>query len=470
MPPPPIQLPWSPKGSPTGSPKGSPKADVRKAARKLTSAQRSWSPTSLGRAASFHSSSPTKKWTANESATACLERRAELEKLDTLKSRVRSSSYGLGGADWHAVFRKYDTDGSGELDLKEFVAALHSVAISAGLHDSDLEMMFGTVDEDGSGLVDAEEFAHFMEWKPDELARKKNRDANGQGTAEYICMARCLMREGESRRSAKLGMLARGEVVAVSDDRKGRLRVSRLNHPGKDQPIAGWVSQSIPAVFDDASGEEVEAERTLMAKLDRSEGQMGRYATEREEAEGTQRRLVMLAQDIKWANTADQETAAANRKRRRAKAAVRRQTGAAADTSQSGGGGARISLRPAPRPLSAEASAGTAVSSGSGGGGSYGEQVPMTEAEHRLYGEMAAAALAECDVGVTPLAGAAGTAAAGDGMAVAQAQALRSLLLSLLEHTPRWRWGRAIEREWPVLRRELRTLLAVTRKRNRTAT
>lgn len=380
------------------------------------------------------------------SATAALERYAELEKLDALKGRIRATSYGLGGMDWGALFSRYDVDRSGELEIEEFVAALKKVASSASLTEEDLRHLFAQVDTDGSGLVDAAEFTAFMQITPDELARKAVRDSNGHGTQEYIVMAPCILREQPDLSSLKLGHLGKGEVVAVTDKRGNRLRISRLKFSSIGQPQTGWVSEIATGIAGSISGDEAEPRR-LLAKLDRAEGQMGRYATEREEAEGTQRRLTMLAQDKKWADRAHKENAAARRRRRRQSSPSRRLgSGPTVD-----GRSSRRAQRRAERHLRPNAP--------EAGSGSRQTSVQMSEAEHQLYGEIAATALAECDV------------LSGDRTqsSPAEPKATRLLLLSLLEHTPRWRWGRAIEREWPVLKQELLTLLTVSESDNSAA-
>ncbi len=413
------------------------------------SSRRSPSKRSRSLAGSRGLRSPSSRSSVDLSATAALERHKELEKLDALKARIRATSYGLGGMDWNAVFSRYDVDRSGELEVDEFVAALKKVASSACLNEEDLRQLFGQVDTDGSGLVDAAEFTAFMEITPDELARKHVRDSNGHGTQEYIVMAPCILREQADMSSDKLGHLSKGEVVAVTDKRGNRLRISRLKFSSVGHTQTGWVSETttVQASGGSDGGDEP---RVLLAKLDRAEGQMGRYATEREEAEGTQRRLMMLAQDQKWADRAHKENAAARRQRRRQTNALQHSGSDAATR-----GWRRLSTQRRATAQWQHPSQNTAEAS-IGGRGLIKE---LSEAEHQLYGEIAAAALADCDV----VSGTHGQLSSG------ASEATRMLLLSLLEHTPRWQWGRVIEREWPVLKQELLTLLAVSESGNSAA-
>ena len=393
--------------------------------------------------------SPGGSTSADLSVTAALERHAQLARLDMLKARIRATSYGMGGVNWTTAFKRFDVDHSGELEQHEFVAAMKKAASSASLHEDDLAHLFKQVDADQSGCIDAEEFASFMEMTPDELARKKKRDANGQGTQEYIVMARCVLREQADLSSRKLGYLSKGEVVAVTDKRDNRLRVSRLKFSSVGKSQAGWVSETVVP----SGGDDTEP-LVLLAKLDRAEGQMGRYASASDETDGTHRRLVMLAQDKKWAERAHKENAMAQQRRRRQSHSTRQQ----ADREPRSGKSS--SHRTARRRSSAagleDSRSNASDATTTDARGTAAPAVGMSEAEHQLYGEMAAAALAECDS--VPRSGSAVSAAS----TTAASGALRSLLLSLLENTPRWQWGRAIEREWPVLRRELLTLLAVS--------
>jgi len=68
------------------------------------------------------------------------------------------------------MFDKFDTDGSGGLDEREFVHACALMGLS--FPQTDLVMMFRTADEDGSGQIDVDEFTDLMKdlrWKRMEL-------------------------------------------------------------------------------------------------------------------------------------------------------------------------------------------------------------------------------------------------------------------------------------------------------------
>jgi|LauGreDrversion2_3_1035106.scaffolds.fasta_scaffold345672_1 hypothetical protein len=64
------------------------------------------------------------------------------------------------------LFDRFDTDGSGGLDEKEFVAACTLMGLN--FPTTELVMMFREADDDGSGVIDVEEFSELLKilrWK-----------------------------------------------------------------------------------------------------------------------------------------------------------------------------------------------------------------------------------------------------------------------------------------------------------------
>jgi centrin-1 len=55
-----------------------------------------------------------------------------------------------------AAFKRFDVDGSGQLDVNEFHKAMQQLGMGSTLEDA--ENLFGMMDEDGSGTMDMEEF------------------------------------------------------------------------------------------------------------------------------------------------------------------------------------------------------------------------------------------------------------------------------------------------------------------------
>lgn len=224
------------------------------------------------------------------SSADVLETREELAHLDALKHRIRAASYGMFGQDWGALFRKFDADGSGELDVDEFTAALRGHGEAASLSQDDLVDLFYRIDKDDSGAISASEFREFMAITPEERLRKKARDANGQGTQEYIVLARAVLRAGPSLRSKKVGTLRKGEVIAALEIRGNRMQCSRLRFSSSDSTQVGWCSLTMNA-------DEDAVPEPLLSMLERGEGALGSSGCPRWESEETQLRLQMLGQD-----------------------------------------------------------------------------------------------------------------------------------------------------------------------------
>jgi Ca2+-binding EF-hand superfamily protein len=92
-----------------------------------------------------------------------LEHRADAQ-AEQLKRRMRGMAYSRGGIDWHTVFCRYDTDESGQLDWNEFRIACRgdgnfSVAM---ISDRELLILFKRLDSDGSGEISYAEFESFL--------------------------------------------------------------------------------------------------------------------------------------------------------------------------------------------------------------------------------------------------------------------------------------------------------------------
>eukprot|EP00750_Incisomonas_marina_P011051 INCI16334.1.p1 GENE.INCI16334.1~~INCI16334.1.p1 ORF type:complete len:1994 (+),score=433.30 INCI16334.1:160-6141(+) len=88
----------------------------------------------------------------------------KLESEFNLRGKLRAAAYSKGGLDFEALFSQFDSDGSGELDLEEFGAAMRKAAkISVNdVTDEELEEMFNLVDADHSGDVDVDEFCTWL--------------------------------------------------------------------------------------------------------------------------------------------------------------------------------------------------------------------------------------------------------------------------------------------------------------------
>ena len=74
----------------------------------------------------------------------------------------------------YEVFRKYDADGGGTLDMEELSVLLKELKVP--MTEEELEKLFDELDEDGEGGIDFEEF---YEWFTSEADRQRNKSVTG---------------------------------------------------------------------------------------------------------------------------------------------------------------------------------------------------------------------------------------------------------------------------------------------------
>ena len=96
-------------------------------------------------------------------------RRARLATIAKVKRKMRAAAYTVGGVDYAKLFRHYDRDNSGSLELDEFMSAIRRDAKipKKDVSDRDLEAVFAAVDDDGGGSVDIDEFVAWLEAEDD---------------------------------------------------------------------------------------------------------------------------------------------------------------------------------------------------------------------------------------------------------------------------------------------------------------
>lgn len=195
-------------------------------------------------------------------ADAALSGRDAVEIEEKLRRKLRAACSRVRGGDWQRLFNAYDTDGSGDLSYIELHRALRrdgGVRESA-VSDAEIQSLFEHVDSDGDGKVSAHEFQRHLFMSKKEFAEHRARQHKAQNSAviedesltrgflsEYVCLHRCVLREGASLSSRKVGFLTKGEVVAVVASQKNRLRCVRLRYEfggkiGRQLPH-GWASQ-----------------------------------------------------------------------------------------------------------------------------------------------------------------------------------------------------------------------------------
>jgi len=80
--------------------------------------------------------------------------------LLTLKTQERLAQWGYTAADMRALFKHFDADGNGELDLAEFVQMIKEMRI--GIKQSRIVALFEAFDKDGGGSIDMKELTRAL--------------------------------------------------------------------------------------------------------------------------------------------------------------------------------------------------------------------------------------------------------------------------------------------------------------------
>lgn len=173
-----------------------------------------------------------------------------------LARKMRAASYTIGGQDWFTLFSRYDSDHSGGLDFREFSRAVRrDAAIEPNtVNDGELKEVFEYIDVNHDGLIDADELHTFM---TAELSKDQDGNAKQQGAkaariqkflAESIALERIVMRAKADMHSDRVGVLPKGEIVAVTHVSGNRMHVRRLRWTAdfeqrEESLDSGWVSE-----------------------------------------------------------------------------------------------------------------------------------------------------------------------------------------------------------------------------------
>ena len=92
-------------------------------------------------------------------------RRLTKLEIKQVRNKLKAAAYSSGGVDWHRLFKHYDRNNTGELNLIQFKRALRSDAkISVSiLPDNSVRHLFNTIDLDGGGSIDVDEFIAWVD-------------------------------------------------------------------------------------------------------------------------------------------------------------------------------------------------------------------------------------------------------------------------------------------------------------------
>eukprot|EP01052_Picozoa_sp_SAG31_P004265 SAG31_NODE_175_length_21352_cov_3.981508_15_plen_1041_part_00 len=96
-----------------------------------------------------------------ERSVVQLQRKADSQ-CDLIKRRLRSLAYENGGTNWRSLFVDFDRDGSGMLQFDEFRRACRTAVNQHKVTDRELGILFKRMDTDGSGEIDINEFETFL--------------------------------------------------------------------------------------------------------------------------------------------------------------------------------------------------------------------------------------------------------------------------------------------------------------------
>jgi hypothetical protein len=86
--------------------------------------------------------------------------KVQLVREPALRGALAAATRNLADGDVEALFRKYDTDGSGFIDTNELQLALRAVGFEAT--PAELVQMLGQADLDHDRQIDMREFRHLM--------------------------------------------------------------------------------------------------------------------------------------------------------------------------------------------------------------------------------------------------------------------------------------------------------------------
>merc|ERR1711934_367368 len=123
----------------------------------------------------------------------------------------------------------FDKDGSGTIDTKEFRAVCNEIGMD--VTEQELQLMMSEVDTDGSGEIDIDEFITAMKCKckdvdGEELIQNAFDvfDTDGSGSLSYQEMEEVLKHMGEKMTTEQIRRL----IVAADADNSGEIEINEF--------------------------------------------------------------------------------------------------------------------------------------------------------------------------------------------------------------------------------------------------
>ena len=131
-------------------------------------------------------------------------------KLERVQYKLKAASYTIGGMDWENLFKQYDQDYSGTLEIDELKKAVRATLKlnSTELPDFEIESLFDMLDADHSETIEIDEFLVFLEHGPKALSPDFDAGALKLGEA-----FRDAILEGDAPKEE-----AKPEIIAIKPD------------------------------------------------------------------------------------------------------------------------------------------------------------------------------------------------------------------------------------------------------------
>ena len=128
-----------------------------------------------------------------------------------LRAKLKEASYNRGGQDPGELFKKFDRDGSNELDLGEFIHAVRKGGKMSveDMSDRECRRLFRLIDADGSGEISIEELVTYV-WGEGGLKKDKKKK-------EAPPMQKATVRQSFFGEDDKHLAVTRGDIVTVQE-------------------------------------------------------------------------------------------------------------------------------------------------------------------------------------------------------------------------------------------------------------
>ena len=139
-----------------------------------------------------------------------------LQETMVLRSKLKQASYGKGGQNPAELFRKFDADGSGELDMAEFILAVRKGGKmnKDQMSDRDIRRLFRLIDADGGGEISIAELTTYV-WGDQGFSKTEREESSDVPPESFATVRQAFFGTTQEQLN-----VARGDIVTIND-RKG---------------------------------------------------------------------------------------------------------------------------------------------------------------------------------------------------------------------------------------------------------